>query len=85
MAPTVSDLSAVPPGVRTAVFLLTLVGRVFGSKAGLLPLHAWLPHRASGGAQPGLGADERAMVNLGIYGIIRFDLQLLGPGPVGGD
>ena len=25
-----------------------------------------------------------AMVNLGIYGIIRIDLQLLGPGPAGG-
>lgn len=29
------------PGTRTAVFLLTVLG--FGSKAGLLPLHAWLP------------------------------------------
>ena len=30
-----------PAGARTAVFVLTLAG--FGSKAGLLPLHAWLP------------------------------------------
>ena len=25
-----------------------------------------------------------AMVNLGVYGIVRFDLQLLGPGRAGG-
>ncbi len=74
-----ADLSAVPPGVRTAVFLLTLVG--FGSKAGLLPLHAWLPHAHPEAPSPVSALMSAAMVNLGIYGIIRFDLQLLGPGP----
>ncbi len=74
-----ADLSAVPPGVRTAVFVLTLVG--FGSKAGLLPLHAWLPRAHPEAPSPVSALMSAAMVNLGIYGIIRFDLQLLGPGP----
>lgn len=74
-----ADLSAVPPGVRAAVFVLTLVG--FGSKAGLLPLHAWLPRAHPEAPSPVSALMSAAMVNLGIYGIVRIDLQLLGPGP----
>jgi formate hydrogenlyase subunit 3/multisubunit Na+/H+ antiporter MnhD subunit len=32
---------ALAPGTRNAVFLLALIG--FGSKAGLIPVHVWLP------------------------------------------
>lgn len=74
-----ADLSAVPPGARTAIFMLTLAG--FGSKAGLLPLHAWLPRAHPEAPSPVSALMSAAMVNLGIYGIIRIDLQLLGPGP----
>jgi formate hydrogenlyase subunit 3/multisubunit Na+/H+ antiporter MnhD subunit len=66
-------------GTRTTVFLLTLVG--FGSKAGLLPLHAWLPRAHPEAPSPVSALMSAAMVNMGIYGIIRIDLQLLGPGP----
>ena len=68
-----------PPGTRTTVFLLTLMG--FGSKAGLLPLHAWLPRAHPEAPSPVSALMSAAMVNMGIYGIIRIDLQLLGPGP----
>jgi len=74
-----AELTAVPEGVRTAVFLLTVVG--FGSKAGLVPLHAWLPRAHPEAPSPVSALMSAAMVNLGIYGIVRFDLQLLGPGP----
>lgn len=74
-----ADLSSVPPGVRTAVFVLTLAG--FGAKAGLLPLHAWLPRAHPEAPSPVSALMSAAMVNLGIYGFIRFDLQMLGPGP----
>ena len=66
-------------GTRTTVFLLTLIG--FGSKAGLLPLHAWLPRAHPEAPSPVSALMSAAMVNMGIYGIIRVDLQLLGPGP----
>ncbi len=66
-------------GTRTTVFLLTLMG--FGSKAGLLPLHAWLPRAHPEAPSPVSALVSAAMVNMGIYGIIRIDLQLLGPGP----
>ena len=64
---------------RTTVFLLTLMG--FGSKAGLLPLHAWLPRAHPEAPSPVSALMSAAMVNMGVYGIIRIDLQLLGPGP----
>lgn len=74
-----ADPAALPEGTRTAVFLLTVAG--FGSKAGLVPLHAWLPHAHPEAPSPVSALMSAAMVNLGIYGIVRFDLQLLGPGP----
>ena len=66
-------------GTRNTVFLLTVLG--FGSKAGLLPLHAWLPKAHPEAPSPVSALMSAAMVNMGIYGIIRIDLQLLGPGP----
>src|SRR5207237_3199374 len=72
------QIGRVAPGTRTAVFVLTLVG--FGSKAGLLPLHAWLPRAHPEAPSPVSALMSAAMVNLGIYGVVRFDLQLLGPG-----
>ncbi|MGZ4525682.1 MAG: proton-conducting transporter transmembrane domain-containing protein [Mycobacterium sp.] len=74
-----ADLHPIPPGARTAVFLLTLAG--FGSKAGLVPLHAWLPRAHPEAPSPVSALMSAAMVNLGVYGICRVDLQLLGPGP----
>jgi formate hydrogenlyase subunit 3/multisubunit Na+/H+ antiporter MnhD subunit len=74
-----ADLHRIPQGASTAVFLLTLAG--FGSKAGLVPLHAWLPRAHPEAPSPVSALMSAAMVNLGVYGICRFDLQLLGPGP----
>jgi len=65
-------------GTRNAVFLLTVLG--FGSKAGLLPLHAWLPKAHPEAPSPVSALMSAAMVNMGIYGIIRIDLQILGQG-----
>ncbi|ODQ96235.1 hypothetical protein BHQ17_01685 [Mycolicibacterium holsaticum] len=74
-----ADLTGVSEGTRTVVFLLTLAG--FGSKAGLVPLHAWLPRAHPEAPTPVSALMSAAMVSLGIYGIVRIDLQLLGPGP----
>ncbi|WP_439330739.1 proton-conducting transporter transmembrane domain-containing protein [Mycobacterium scrofulaceum] len=74
-----TDLHRLPQGARTAVFLLTLAG--FGSKAGLVPLHAWLPRAHPEAPSPVSALMSAAMVNLGVYGVCRVDLQLLGPGP----
>jgi len=66
-------------GWRAAAYLLALTG--FGFKAGLVPLHVWLPE-----AHPVAPADGSAflsgvIVNLGAYGIALFAFRLA---PVGG-
>lgn len=68
-----------PGATRTVVFLLTVVG--FGSKAGLLPLHAWLPRAHPEAPSPVSALMSAAMVNLGVYGLLRVDVTLLGSGP----
>jgi NADH:ubiquinone oxidoreductase subunit 5 (subunit L)/multisubunit Na+/H+ antiporter MnhA subunit len=67
------------PAARNCVFVLAGLG--FASKAGMVPLHAWLP-RAHPEAPSHVSAlMSAAMVNLGAYGIIRLGLDLLGGGP----
>ena len=66
------------PETAGLVFVCCLVG--FGSKAGVLPLHAWLP-RAHPEAPSHVSAlMSAAMVNLGVYGILRVGFDLLGGG-----
>lgn len=63
----------------SAVFLLALAG--FGSKAGMVPLHVWLP-RAHPEAPSHVSAlMSAAMVKLGLYGLVRLWFDLLGGGP----
>jgi hydrogenase-4 component B len=69
--------SSVAGGWRAAAYLLALVG--FGFKAGLVPLHVWLPE-----AHPVAPADGSAflsgvVVKLGVYGIALFAFRLAPP------
>jgi formate hydrogenlyase subunit 3/multisubunit Na+/H+ antiporter MnhD subunit len=67
------------PSTQSLVFLLAFAG--FGSKAGLVPLHVWLP-RAHPEAPSHVSAlMSAAMVNLGLYGVLRVGFDLLGGGP----
>ncbi|MGV9386909.1 proton-conducting transporter transmembrane domain-containing protein [Nonomuraea sp. NPDC003707] len=71
--------AALPPAAKTVVFLATLAG--FASKAGIVPLHVWLP-RAHPEAPSHVSAlMSTAMVNMGAYGVVRVGLDLLGGGP----
>ncbi|AOR29971.1 hydrogenase 4 subunit B [Streptomyces fodineus] len=53
----------------------------FMSKAGAMPLHAWLPRAHPEAPSPVSALMSAAMVNLGIYGLVRTGLDLLGGGP----
>ena len=66
------------PAVRGGVFVLILIG--FGSKAGMVPLHAWLPRAHPEAPSPVSALMSAAMVNLGIYGLVRVGFDLLGGG-----
>ncbi len=68
-------------GARWAVFLLSFFG--FGVKAGLFPFNLWLPH-----AHPAAPGNVSALLsgvilNVGIYGIVRVNIDLLPPIGVG--
>jgi hydrogenase-4 component B len=67
------------PALASIVFLLLFVG--FGSKAGLVPLHVWLPRAHPEAPSPVSAMLSAAMVNLGVYGVLRFGFDLLGGGP----
>ncbi|OIK03646.1 proton-conducting transporter membrane subunit [Streptomyces monashensis] len=69
----------IPPTVRGLVFVL--VALAFTSKAGAVPLHAWLPRAHPEAPSPVSALMSAAMVNLGIYGLVRTGLDLLGGGP----
>ena len=71
--------AALPAGARNAVFLLALLA--FGSKAGIIPLHVWLP-RAHPAAPSHVSAlMSGVMIKLGIYGLLRVTVDFLGAGP----
>ncbi len=64
---------------RHAVFILLALG--FGSKAGVIPLHVWLP-RAHPAAPSHVSAlMSGVMIKLGVYGLIRVAFDWLGAGP----
>ncbi|MFI2200494.1 proton-conducting transporter membrane subunit [Streptomyces sp. NPDC020192] len=69
----------ISPAVRGLVFVL--VAPAFTSKAGAVPLHAWLPRAYPEAPGPVAALMSAAMVNLGIYGLVRTALDLLGGGP----
>jgi hydrogenase-4 component B len=66
------------PTLAGLVFVLVLAG--FGSKAGLVPLHVWLPRAHPEAPSPVSAMLSAAMVNLGVYGVLRVGFDLLGGG-----
>lgn len=65
------DFAGVDVGDRQAaiLFLLALVG--FGTKAGLMPLHVWLPEAHPAAPSPVSAVMSGVMLKMGIYGIVR--------------
>ena len=67
------------PLARDAVFLLALFG--FGSKAGVVPLHVWLPMAHPVAPSHVSALMSGVVIKMGIYGLLRVTLDLLGGGP----
>jgi hydrogenase-4 component B len=55
---------------KILVFVLAFIG--FGSKAGVFPFHAWLPHAHPAAPSPVSAVMSGVMIKTGIYGIIRM-------------
>ncbi len=56
-------------------FLLAVFG--FGAKAGILPLHVWLPEAHPAAPSPVSALMSGVMLNTAIYGVLRVSLDLL--------
>src|SRR5438132_1542285 len=63
------------PALSSVVFVLALIG--FGSKAGIVPAHVWLPEAHPVAPSHVSALMSGAMIKIGIYGLVRI-LTLLG-------
>jgi len=66
---------ALTPFWASAGFLLALFG--FGAKAGILPLHIWLPEAHPAAPSPVSAMMSGVMLNTAIYGLLRVSFDLL--------
>jgi hydrogenase-4 component B len=66
---TTLDRDSLPPPVQTAVFFLALVG--FGLKAGIMPLHLWLPSAHATAPSHISAIMSGVLIKMGIYGLVR--------------
>jgi formate hydrogenlyase subunit 3/multisubunit Na+/H+ antiporter MnhD subunit len=64
------------PFWSSVAFLLALFG--FGAKAGVLPLHIWLPEAHPAAPSPVSALMSGVMLKTAIYGILRVTFDLLG-------
>jgi len=69
-----------PHSIKLAAFFLALIG--FGSKAGVFPLHIWLPHAHPAAPSHVSALMSGVMIKMGIYGMLRLYFLLDDPAPV---
>ena len=68
--------ASLSPYLRIAIFLLSFVG--FGMKAGVVPLHFWLPKAHAIAPSPVSALMSAVMLKTAIYGFIRLVFDILG-------
>jgi hydrogenase-4 component B len=64
------------PGWAATAFLLALAG--FGAKAGIVPLHVWLPEAHPAAPSPVSALLSGAMLKTAVYGLLRLTFDLIG-------
>jgi hydrogenase-4 component B len=72
--------AVIPMSVKNIVFVLALIG--FGTKAGIIPLHIWLPEAHPAAPSHVSGLMSGVMIKTAIYIMIRIFLDMLQPVPV---
>ncbi len=68
-----------PDAVKTLIFIFAIIG--FGTKAGIVPLHTWLPEAHPAAPSNISSLMSGVMIKVGIYGILRVVVDILGVGP----
>jgi hydrogenase-4 component B len=74
-----ANAAALSPALCNVIFLLALFG--FGTKAGIVPLHIWLPMAHPVAPSHVSALMSGVVIKMGIYGLVRVALDLLGGGP----
>ncbi|SKA17338.1 hydrogenase 4 subunit B [Consotaella salsifontis] len=64
--------------MASTVFVLGFLG--FGAKAGMIPLHIWLPKAHPAAPSHASALMSGVMIKIGIFGIVKVALDLLGGG-----
>jgi hydrogenase-4 component B len=75
-----ANAEAVTPLVRNIIFVLALVG--FGTKAGVIPLHIWLPNAHPAAPSHVSALMSGVMIKTGIYMFIRIFMDLMPSAPL---
>ncbi|MEW6209941.1 MAG: hydrogenase 4 subunit B [Acidobacteriota bacterium] len=68
-------------GATTRNLIFVLMGVGFGSKAGVIPLHVWLPQAHPAAPSHVSALMSGVMIKLGVYGLVRVGFDWLGAGP----
>ncbi|HEY9722925.1 MAG TPA: proton-conducting transporter membrane subunit [Oscillatoriaceae cyanobacterium] len=68
-----------PEWLRDAAFVGVAIG--FGTKAGVVPLHGWLPEAHPAAPSHVSALMSGVMIKCGVYGLLRVAFDLLGGGP----
>ncbi len=69
------------PGLRDAIFALALIA--FGAKAGIIPLHLWLPQAHPRAPSPVSALMSGVMLKVALYGFIRVLFDFLNVSSLG--
>jgi len=72
--------SALTENMRNIAFICALIG--FGTKAGVMPMHIWLPEAHPAAPSHVSAMMSGIMIKTAIYGMARFFLEFLGVGPM---
>ena len=67
----------VPGVVQSIIFISATIG--FGVKAGMIPLHIWLPEAHPAAPSNISALMSGVMIKIGIYGLVRVCFDFLGP------
>lgn len=81
-----SKASVFEPSLLSVAFIFLLLG--YGTKAGLVPVHAWLPDAHAEGPTPISAVLSGLLLNVALYAILRFKMLMalnhaaIAPGPL---
>ncbi|HLA37782.1 MAG TPA: hydrogenase 4 subunit B [Candidatus Brocadiales bacterium] len=73
-----ASVANLPGGPKDLLFVLFLLG--FGVKAGIVPLHIWLPKAHPAAPSSASALMSGVMIKVAIYGLVRMVIDILGGG-----